>query len=196
MKYCILTIVLLSVLVNLSAQTDYYRLELLNLADLSRLPLYRLGELEQLSSYDRIGNNDDGFSGKYSFVRKEAEGLVMADLTGSGVVNRIWTPTPAPDTVKFYFDDETIPRISIPFSELFTGKTYPFLSPLCGNDIGGNYCYLPIPYEKSLKIIYTDNNLRFHQTQYHNLTQQEKMKTYKPDMFKNYKVEFDKITAL
>src|SRR5688500_6909151 len=93
-------------IVNVSAQNDYYRNELLNLADLSRLAQYLQGTMDQLSSYDRTGGNDDGFSGKYSAVRKEAEGFVMADLKGPGIVNRIWTPTPEADTVKFYFDGE------------------------------------------------------------------------------------------
>ena len=42
----------------------------------------------------------------------------MADLKGPGVVNRIWTPTPEADTVKFYFDGEKTPRISLPFIDL------------------------------------------------------------------------------
>ena len=110
-----LNIFLLSTLLKSFAQSDNYRKELLNLADVSRLPLYRTGNIEQLSSYDRTGGNDDGFSGKYSSIRKEPEGLVIADLKGPGVVNRIWTPTPDADTIKFYFDGETTPRISIPF---------------------------------------------------------------------------------
>ena len=55
--------------------------------------LNRLDQLAQLkssvfvgsvSSYDRTGGNDDGFSGKYSFVAKEDGGLVVADLQGPG----------------------------------------------------------------------------------------------------------------
>ena len=114
------------------AQEDFFRNELLNLGDLSRLPLYRAGEMDQLSSYDRTGGNDDGFSGKYSFVREEPGGLVIADLKGPGVVNRIWTPTPTSDTIKFFFDGEKKPRIAVPFISLFTGKEYPFLAPLSG----------------------------------------------------------------
>ena len=115
MKHKFFTVVFFCAFFNLSAQTDNYRQELLNLADISRLSLYRAGEMEQLSSYDRTGGNDDGFSGKYSSIRKEAEGLVIADLRGPGVINRIWTPTPTTDTIKFFFDGETSPRISIPF---------------------------------------------------------------------------------
>ncbi|HEV7332924.1 MAG TPA: glycoside hydrolase family 172 protein [Flavisolibacter sp.] len=195
MKHQLFILFLICSFLQLSAQTDNYRQELLNLADISRLPLYRTGEMHQLSSYDRTGGNDDGFSGKYSAVRKEAEGLVLADLKGPGVINRIWTPTPEADTVKFYFDGETTPRINIPFIDLFSGKVAPFLSPLSGSQLGGFYCFLPIPYEKSLKIIYTGKNLRFHQTQYRNLTEKEKMQSFSTDMFTNYRDVFDKIAA-
>ena len=60
--------------------------------------LYRLDLLPRLrhsvavgaiSSHDRTGGNDDGFSGKYSYVRKEGDGLVIADLKGPGVIYRI-----------------------------------------------------------------------------------------------------------
>ena len=179
----------------LIAQTNNYRNELLNLADASRLSLYRTGDMQQLSSYDRTGGNDDGFSGKYSAVRKDPEGLVLADLKGPGVVNRIWTPTPDADTVKFYFDGETTPRISLPFIQLFTGKQYPFLEPLCGNQLGGYYCYLPIPYEKSLKIIYTGKNLRFHQTQYRTLSQKDKMPSFSTAMLDANKDVLQQISA-
>jgi len=73
-----------------------------------------------VSSYDRTGGNDDGFSGKYSFVRKEAGGLVLADLKGPGVIHRIWTPTPTDDETEFYFDGESSPRIRLKFRDLFT----------------------------------------------------------------------------
>src|SRR5687768_15197497 len=106
MKNFIFATLLLLTFFSTSAQPDFYKQELLNLADLSNLPRYRQGEMEQLSSYDRTGGNDDGFSGKYSSIRKEASGLVIADLKGPGVVNRIWTPTPTADTIKFFFDGE------------------------------------------------------------------------------------------
>lgn len=178
------------------AQQDFYKQELLNLADLSNLARYRDGEMDQLSSYDRTGGNDDGFSGKYSFVREEPDGLVIADLKGPGVVNRIWTPTPTTDTVRFYFDGERKPRIAIPFIDLFTGKEFPFTGPLCGNEIGGYYCYLPIPYERSLKIVYAGKNLRFHQTQYRTLTKKDNVKSYSGDMIRLNQDTFERIAAV
>ncbi|WP_106829150.1 glycoside hydrolase family 172 protein [Parabacteroides pacaensis] len=137
---------------------------------LDKLPLYRTGCLvEQISSYDTTGGNDDGFSGKYSYLRKEGNQLVLADLTGPGVINRIWTPTPTGDTLSFYFDGEKNPRLKISFNDLFSGKVYPFIKPICGNEIGGFYCYLPIPYEKSCKITFSGEKIMFHQIQYRNL---------------------------
>ena len=93
----------------------------------------------------------------------------MADLRGPGVVNRIWTPTPTNDTLLFYFDGEKTPRLKIRFSDLFSGKVYPFVNPICGNEVGGYYCYIPIPYNKSLKIIFDGEKILFHQIQYRNL---------------------------
>jgi len=137
--------------------------------------LYRLDQLPRLkqsirvasiSSYDRTGGNNDGFSGKYSFVRKEPGGLVIADLKGPGVVYRIWTPTPTEHPVEFYFDGESKPRITIPFRDIFTGTQEPFAAPLVGYGAGGFYSYLPLPYRKSLKILVRAEQVRFYQINY------------------------------
>ncbi|WP_280746043.1 MULTISPECIES: glycoside hydrolase family 172 protein [unclassified Parabacteroides] len=134
------------------------------------LPEYRTNCLvEQLSSYDTTGGNDDGFSGRYSYIRKENGHLVIADLKGPGVINRIWTPTPTNDTLAFYFDGEKRARLRVCFSDLFSGKVYPFVKPICGNEVGGFYCYIPIPYKKSCKIVFEGEKIMFHQIQYRDL---------------------------
>lgn len=140
------------------------------LKSIDQLPAYRSNQIvEQISSYDRKGGNDDGFDGTYSYIREENGKLVIADLKGPGVVNRIWTPTPTDDMLSFYFDGEKTPRLEIKFSDLFSGKVFPFIKPICGNEIGGYYCYLPIPYQKSLKIVFSGEKILFHQIQYRNL---------------------------
>ena len=58
--FCLLSICVLET----RGQQDFYERELVSLGDFSKLPLYRVGEMDQLSSYDRTGGNDDGFSGK------------------------------------------------------------------------------------------------------------------------------------
>ena len=116
-------------------------LDLLKRVD--KLPEYRTGShVEQFSSYDRTWGNDDGFNG------------VIAEMEGPGVINRIWTPTPNDNMLHFYFDGAKEPGLSIKFSDLFSGKVYPFIKPVCGNEIGGFYCYIPITYKKSCKIVY------------------------------------------
>lgn len=142
--------------------------ELLKRVDL--LPAYRHNQLiEQESSYDRTWGNDDGFSGKYSYIRKENGRLVLAEFEGPGVVNRIWTPTPTNDMLAFYFDGEKTPRLRLRFMDLFSGEVYPFTKPVCGNEIGGYYCYIPIPFKKSLKIVFEGEKIMFHQIQYRKL---------------------------
>ena len=137
------------------------------LKSIDQLPQYRHNQLiDQESSYDRTGGNDDGFSGKYSQIRKEKGNLILADFEGPGVVNRIWTPTPTEDTLLFYFDGEKDPRLKIRFMDLFSGKVYPFIKPVVGNEIGGYYCYIPIPFKKSLKIVFQGEKIMFHQIQY------------------------------
>lgn len=139
-------------------------LELLKRVDL--LPAYRTNEIiEQVSSYDRTGGNDDGFSGKYSYLRKEGNDLVIADFKGPGIINRIWTPTPTDELVSFFIDGEKKARLTLRFSDLFSGNVYPFLRPVCGNEAGGYYCYIPIPYNKSIKIVYHGPKLEFIQIQ-------------------------------
>lgn len=144
--------------------------EVKQLKSIDRLPEYRPNQvIEQESSYDRTGGNDDGFSGKYSSIRKENGKLVIADFKGPGVVNRIWTPTPTEDMLAFYFDGEKTPRLKLRFIDLFSGKVYPFVKPICSNEAGGYYCYIPIPFKKSLKIVFEGEKIMFHQIQYRKL---------------------------
>ena len=64
----------------------------------------------QVSSWDTTGKNDDGFSGTYSFIKRNNDGsLLIFDVEGKGVINRIWTPTPNNDTLDFYIDNNNQP---------------------------------------------------------------------------------------
>ena len=137
--------------------------------------LYRLDRLAVLkdsikvasiSSYDRTGGNNDGFGGQYSFVRKEKDGLVLADLQGPGAIYRIWTPTPTDDTLEFYFDGENEPGIRVKFRDLFLGKHPVFVRPLVGYGAGGFYSYVPLIYEKSCKVFIRAKRLQFYQINY------------------------------
>jgi hypothetical protein len=136
-----------------------YRIE-----NLPRLrPFVKVGSV---SSYDRTGGNDDGFSGKYSFIRKEDDALVIAELNGPGVITRIWTPTPNDSPLEFFFDGEKTPRLVVPFRQLFQGDHAPFLAPVAGSGGGGFYSYLPLPFQRSCKIRLRGPKMQFFQINY------------------------------
>lgn len=170
--------------------------ELRKLYRVSELPLFDASKMSQVSSFDPTGGNDDGFSGKYSYLRVEKEEFVMAEFKGSGIINRIWTPTPSNDSIRFYFDGEKEARINVPFMELFAGNKFPFVSPLCGSEIGGFYCYLPIPYKKSLKITYKGTGLKFHQIQNKSLNVDSKFESYSSDLFVRNRSVLDTISQV
>lgn len=156
-----------------------------NFYDISSLPEYSSNTYNaEVSTYDRKGGNDDGFNGTYSFIRRNADSsLVIFDQQGPGIITRFWTPTPTDDTLDFYIDDTTKPTFSIKYRDLFTGKVYPFVAPLCANQLGGFYCYLPILFNKSCKIVARAKMLRFHQIGY---------KLYPKDyFFKSFSINLD-----
>ncbi len=123
-------------------------------------------KVASVSSYDRTGGNNDGFGGQYSFVRKEKDGLVLADLEGPGVIYRVWTPTPTEHMMEFYFDGEAEPRIRVKYRDLFMGKHPAFPRPLVGFGAGGFYSYVPLPYEKSCKVLLRAERTQFYQINY------------------------------
>lgn len=132
-------------------------------------PIYRQGaQFRQISSADPGGDNRDGTGYLY---RQDTLGVIF-DQAGPGCVYRIWirgTPTAGSRWIKFYFDEERTPRISIPLDQFFFGLQYPFLAPLVGHSAvssGGFYCYFPFPFEKHLKIGLTDG-IEPHQIAYH-----------------------------
>jgi hypothetical protein len=139
--------------------------ELEALYRVSALPAYREGTaMLQASSYDRTGWNDDGFSGRFSFVRRNPDStLVLFEARGPGVINRIWTPTPTDDLLDFYLDDTTRPAFTIRYSDLFSGKVAPFVAPLCNNQLGGYYSYLPIPFRQHGRIVLRAKHTQFYQ---------------------------------
>ncbi|MBN1911393.1 MAG: DUF2961 domain-containing protein [Pirellulales bacterium] len=149
--------------------------------------LYRLDLLPQLrqfesigckASYDPTGGNDDGFSGKYSVIRKEKAGLVVAEFEGPGVVTRIHMSQPTQGIIKFFFDGEETPRIQMPLFELFSGKHAPFLRPLIGTEAGGRYSYVPLPFRKSCKIVIDTKVVHFFQINHAKYPKGTKIATY------------------
>ena len=134
---------------------------------LDQLPAFRTAtHVGMVSSYDRSGGNDDGFSGKYSYVRRDPAGVVLADLQGPGVICRLWTPTPTDDVLEFLFDGENQPRIDLKFRDLFFGKHPAFPRPLVGSGAGGYYSYVPLPFATSCVVRVRAPKVQFYQINY------------------------------
>jgi len=172
--------------------------ELEKLSNLNNLPEYCDDSKSlQVSSYDRTGGNNDGFAGTYSFIRREADStLVIFDVKGKGVIHRIWTPTPSHDTLDFYFGDTANVGFSISFSDLFSGNVFPFVKPLCMNELGGYYSYLPIPYSNGCKIVFRGDVMRFLQVQYREIADHATVKNFSFNLTADEKKALDDVAAV
>lgn len=148
------------------------------------------------SSYDRSGGNDDGFSGKYSFIRKEGEDLVIAEMEGPGVIYRIHMPGPQDGIIEFYFDGEEIPRISMKVAEMVDGKHAPFLAPLVGTGVGGRYIYVPITYQHSCKIIIKAPIFCFYDINYATYPKSTVIPTFQNPPAAEWLSKIDKVTTM
>ncbi len=117
-----------------------------------------------VTSFDRSGGNDDGFSGNYSDLYVDERGeRVIFDERGPGVVRALWmtsrTNGDAPlgiGRLRFYFDDEIVPRFVADADDLFRGKAGPpFLPELVFDNqrsSGGYVSFAPLPFRRRLRI--------------------------------------------
>ncbi|GAG28113.1 unnamed protein product, partial [marine sediment metagenome] len=117
----------------------------------------------QFSSYDRKSKYEEK-SGRYidwlanadgdGIIRKKGDKLVFAEMEGPGVIWRIWSAKPEKDHVKIYLDGSDSPAVDLPFIGYFDHKNEPFTySWLVHKTAQGQNCYVPIPYQKSCKIV-------------------------------------------
>ncbi|HET6201229.1 MAG TPA: DUF2961 domain-containing protein [Planctomycetota bacterium] len=144
----------------------------------------RLAELPQgerhahFGGFDLSGGNDDGFTGYDSstgnraYLYVDGPEWVIFDVEGAGVVNRLnfalfggtftppkfYVPNVEAFPLNFYFDGESVPRLSLTIEELTAGSTAGFPSPLVGGEAassGGPFSYFPLPFEHGLRIAMT-----------------------------------------
>jgi hypothetical protein len=134
------------------------------MAEFERLPYLKLDTMAAgQSSFDRSGGNADAGN----FLYTDGTNKVLLDLKGPGTVYRMWFTgfDPAVDYIQVYFDGETTPRINMLLADLFSGTNAPFLSPLVGNEAvssGGYFCYLPLPFKQSIRIVSNGTSSTFY----------------------------------
>ena len=145
------------------------------------LPLLTDWPCYQASSYSREDVNADAGN----FIRVEPDGeQVMLETDGPGCIYRFWTtgviepnvPVQSSDDARIliYFDGETTPRVDLSVPEMFGLRGVdPFVPPLSRSFESGrgpweghaSICYVPIPFEKSIKV--TGRNMSFYHINYH-----------------------------
>jgi hypothetical protein len=169
----------------------------LELIDTSMLPVLRQSTTMQVSSYDRTGGNDDGFSGVYSYLREEADGgFVLFDAEGPGCVYRIWSANPGQRRIEFYFDGERKPRLVFDsWEDMFLDKVEPFVPPFSDHVIGGYISYVPLPYEKSLKIVARDR-INFLQISYQQFPEDREVQSFSPELSAETREKMARVKAV
>lgn len=137
-----------------------------DLEQLAVLPV-RGETCQQWSSYDRASRYDEsadryvawGANGDGGqFIRQEGNLTVMAEMEGPGCIWRIWSALAQEGRVKIYLDGSEQPAVDLPFRDYFRGKVKPFDYPALSyqlQDVGsrGHNLYVPIPYQKSCRIV-------------------------------------------
>jgi hypothetical protein len=173
----LLTIALASAVAILRGQTAAPMPGFETLERLDQLPrLTTDTEAHYLSSFDRTGGNDDGFRGTYSALYVDERGEhVIFDAVGPGAVYTLWFTSRENGwaalgwgRIRFYFDDETTPRLDLDADELFSGRHAPFVAPFVFDryaSTGGYVSYVPLLFARRLKIT-TEHRVGFYNVYY------------------------------
>ncbi|MBR5691222.1 MAG: DUF2961 domain-containing protein, partial [Verrucomicrobia bacterium] len=115
----------------------------------------------QWSSYDRASKYEDGHylawdanGDNNGCLRKEGDLEVWGEMEGPGCIWRIWSAAPGEGHVRIYIDGLPVPAVDLPFTEYFNCTQIPFnYSELNHVVAKGWNCYVPIPFQKSCKIV-------------------------------------------
>ncbi len=114
----------------------------------------------QASSYDRTDDNTD----RSNYVYADNNEQTFLDVRGPGFIYRIWiTSLDKTHEIRFYFDNDTVPRFKATIDSLFSGTLNQFPAPLAGYSSGGYFIYVPMPFRERCRIaMKTNNNVWFY----------------------------------
>ncbi|HEX2131094.1 MAG TPA: DUF2961 domain-containing protein [Actinophytocola sp.] len=126
-------------------------------------------QTKQFSSFARNGSNDDGFVGRYSCLRTNGPGCVLAEDRGPGEVQSIWFTRDSGDVsatgnIRIVLDGVTV--LDANLQRVVDGDLgAPFVWPLVTNadqTSGGVTIKVPMPYRESMRVTTTNNPLFYH----------------------------------
>ncbi len=128
-------------------------------------------QARQFSSFDRTGNNNDGFENTYSCLRHTDDGCVLAERSGAGQIESMWFTRDYGSMVhngriRIELDGRVV--VDELLQELVDGKTgAPFVWPLVGNGddtAGGSVIKVPMPYRESMRVTVQKDPFFYHVT--------------------------------
>ncbi len=156
---------------------------------LDQLPRIRTGvQSHQFSSFDRAGGNwEDGFNGRYSCLKTDDRGCVIAEATGAGEIGSIWFTrdggnVSATGDIIIELDGRVV--LEAPLQDVVDGEigepfVYPFVAN-AGQSSGGVTIKVPMPYRKSMKVI-TENNPLFYHVDFRSFADDIGVDTFNPE---------------
>lgn len=180
---------------------------LIDLKSLAELP----GEGEKSamwSSYDR-DSKIDSITGKFidwdanidglrpQYIRKEGDNEVLAEMTGPGAVVRIWSASPGKGKVKVFIDGKEKPVISESFIDYFKPSIPAFEYPelVYETNAKGFNNYVPIPYQKSCKIVAEPGWGQYYHFNYITFPEGAQLEAFDPNLTEEGKKALNKVNG-
>jgi hypothetical protein len=159
----------------------------------------------QWSSYDRQSRydaktgkyvkweaNGDGYGGT-NWIRKENGKFVLGEMEGPGCIWRIWTATAKKGHIRIYLDGQPEPAIDLPCTSFFDHSTEPFTrTALVHTAANGKNSYIPIPFQKSCKIVADPDYGQYYQFTYTVFPKGTILPTFKMNLSDEEKAALDK----
>ena len=116
------------------------------------------------------GKENKGAKGHANDFIKPGETKVLLDVTGAGVIQRIWMTVDQRSQralrslkIEMFWDGEKKPAVSVPLGDFFgigLGRTTSFESALFSNPEGRSFnCIIPMPFKKGARITLTNEGL-------------------------------------
>jgi len=117
----------------------------------------------QTGNYENWHANSDGGG----FLRHEGTGIVAAEIDGPGVIWRVWSALAKEGHIRIFIDGHETPALDIPFGEFFNNQSGPFAYPELVLTLSrGRNSFVPIPFQKSCKIVLEKNWGAYYQITY------------------------------
>lgn len=139
----------------------------------------RLTQPRDFEAYRSSSNNADLDSNDDSLRPLPGETVVLADLTGPGVITHMWITVAASEyawprllRLRIYYDGSTTPSVDAPLGDFFGvghGMERPLNSQIVRNSSAGRSRneYWPMPFHKSAKVTVTNEGRRRVQNLYY-----------------------------